>query len=87
MFARKEIDPVKAKFLFSPSDVGENVFLLGIDFEGEPRESRHTTLAEAISIAYQCSVKDANGPPWIRWEIWGNVLSENSDWKAVVISD
>lgn len=59
--------------------------LIGIDAEGETRESNHATLAQAVEIGRACSVTDENGPAWQSWEVWGN-HPNTEEWMALATS-
>lgn len=60
--------------------------LVGIDAEGESRESNHSTLDEAVMIARKCNVTDKNGPAWQSWAVWGN-HPDTEEWMPLATSD
>ena len=59
--------------------------LVGIDADGETRESNHATLAEAVELGRACSAPAEIGPPWQSWEVWGN-HPDSEEWMPLVTS-
>jgi hypothetical protein len=59
--------------------------LIGIDAEGDTRESHHASLEEAVALGRACSAPDENGPPWQSWEVWGN-HPDTEAWVALATS-
>jgi hypothetical protein len=56
--------------------------LIGVDAEGEIRESNHSTLDGAIAVGRECSAQDEAGPPWQSWHVWGN-HPESEEWTIL----
>ena len=59
--------------------------LIGIDADGDRRESTHASLEQATAVGRQCSKHDGNGPAWQQWEIWGN-HPKTGEWSPLVCS-
>ncbi len=59
--------------------------LVGLDADGETRESTHASLEQATAIGRECSRHDRNGPAWRSWEVWGN-HPETGEWQPLVCS-
>jgi hypothetical protein len=60
--------------------------LIGIDAEGDTRESNQASLDRATAIGRACSAEDEAEPPWQGWEVWGN-HPETGEWMQVASSD
>jgi len=56
--------------------------LVGIDAEGETRESTHASLEHAVAIGRECSKPNEHGPAWQSWEVWGN-HPESGEWMQL----
>ena len=62
------------------------VFLLiGIDADGEKRESTHGSLEEASAVGRQCSKQNGDGRAWKTWEVWGN-HPQTGEWLPLLCS-